>query len=120
MANPQLKDVEQIGGTYVFDIRRSHKALRLNRFLWNMIHADYRTNYSVNPQLAMSAAGLSQSERALVRNQDWLGLVQYGACFFVVEKFGRVVGKTNLQIYASMRGESFEEFLATRKVPESR
>lgn len=120
MANPQLNGIEQIGGTYVFDIRASNKALKLNRFLWNMINADYRTKYLEDPELTMMAAGLNETERSLVRNEDWLGLVRHGACFFVVEKFGRVAGKTNLQIYAMMRGESFEDFMATRRVPESR
>jgi hypothetical protein len=120
MANPQLKDIDQIKGTYVFDTRTSNKALRLNRFLWNMIQADCREKYLANPQLAMSSAELNDAEKNLVCTEDWLGLVQYGACFFAVEKLGRVLGKTNLQIYATMRGESFEDFMATRRVPESR
>jgi hypothetical protein len=31
--NPQLKGVENLEGTYLFDLERSSKALRLNRFL---------------------------------------------------------------------------------------
>jgi len=30
--NPQLQGIEDIEGTYVFDVRQSVKALRLNRF----------------------------------------------------------------------------------------
>ena len=55
-----------------------------------------------------------------MRERDWLGLVRYGVNFFVLEKFARLVGKSNLEVYAAMRGESFEEFLATRRVPEAR
>lgn len=118
--NPQLKGIEQIEGTYAFDIRTSNKALKLNRFFWNMIRAEWRDRYTADPEAVMREAGLNEVEKSLVRNEDWLGLVQYGACFFVIEKFARVVRKTNLEVYAMMRGETFEEFMQTRRVPESR
>jgi len=118
--NPQLKGIENIEGTYAFDIRTSNKALKLNRFLWNMIRAEWRDRYKADPEAVMQEAGLNDTEKNLVRTEDWLGLVQYGACFFVIEKFARVVRKTNLEVYAMMRGETFEQFMATRRVPESR
>jgi hypothetical protein len=37
----------------------------------------------------------------------------------VLEKFARVQKMSNLQVYASMRGETLDEFLQTRRVPES-
>jgi protocatechuate 4,5-dioxygenase alpha chain len=40
-------------------------------------------------------------------------------CFFVLEKFARVVKITNLGMYASMRGETLEVFLKTRRVPDA-
>ncbi|HLU18963.1 MAG TPA: protocatechuate 3,4-dioxygenase [Pusillimonas sp.] len=118
--NPQLEGIEQIEGTYAFDIRTSNKALKLNRFFWNMIRAEWRDRYKADPEGVMQEAGLNETEKELVRKEDWLGLVQYGACFFVIEKFARVVRKTNLEVYAMMRGETFEQFMATRRVPESR
>jgi hypothetical protein len=54
-----------------------------------------------------------------VRRQDWLGLVRHGVSFFVLEKFARVQKMSNLRAYARMRGETLEEFLKTRRVPES-
>lgn len=118
--NPQLKGIEDLEGTYPFDIRTSNRTLKLNRFLWNMIRAEWRERYKANPEALMEEAQLTETEKELVRREDWLGLVQYGANFFVLEKFARVVGKTNLEVYALMRGETFEEFMQTRRVPESR
>jgi protocatechuate 4,5-dioxygenase alpha chain len=118
--NPQLQDIDQLAGTYVFDLRVSNKALSLNRFFWNMIGADYRARFLADEEQAMETAGLSDAEKALVRARDWLGLVQHGANFFVVEKFARVVKMTNLEVYALMRGESFEDFMKTRQVPDAR
>jgi hypothetical protein len=52
--------------------------------------------------------------------QKAIDAIQNGANFFALEKFARVVKMSNMQVYAIMRGESFEEFLATRQVPDAR
>ncbi len=118
--NPQTEGLEDLFGTYVFDLRTSYRALKLNRFLWSMIGGTARERFLTDEEAAMDSAGLSETEKALLRARDWLGLVQHGANFFVLEKFARVARKTNLEIYAIMRGETFEEFLQTRRVPECR
>ncbi len=118
--NPQTEGLEDLFGTYVFDLRTSHRALKLNRFLWSMIGAPARERFLADEDLAMTEAGLSETEKSLLHQRDWLGLVQHGANFFVLEKFARVARKTNLEVYAIMRGETFEEFMATRRVPDCR
>jgi gallate dioxygenase len=37
--------------------------------------------------------------------------------FFVLEKWGAVLGVSNLHIYAAMRGQSLPEFMQTRNAP---
>ena len=117
--NPQLVGIEELTGTYPFDIRQSMKAMRLNRFFWMMRTPAARDLWLSDRTAAYDAASLTQEERALVERTDWLGLVQYGVCFFVLEKFARVVKITNLGMYASMRGETLEAFLKTRRVPDA-
>ncbi len=82
--------------------------------------AESRAEFQRDEAAACRKAGLTDQETALVRDRNWLGFVQYGANFFVLEKFARLVGETNLEVYASMRGETFDEFLATRQVPDAR
>jgi len=118
--NPQLEGAETIEGTYPFDLRRSMKALRINRFFWNFRLADHRERFLRNEEEAMREAGLTDEEQALVRDRDWLGLIRHGVNFFVLEKFARVVKMSNLEVYARMRGESFEDFMKTRRVPDAR
>lgn len=118
--NPQVQGIDDLGGTYVFDLRVSNRNLAINRFFWSMIQLDYRERYKADPQGVMTAAGLTPDEQSMVLDQDWIGLVRHGVNFFVLEKFARVVKKTNLEVYALMRGESFEDFLKTRRVPEAR
>jgi hypothetical protein len=118
--NPQIEGIEALGGTYVFDVRVSHRTLNINRFFWNMIGQAWREDYLQDPEKVMHKAELTEVEKDLVRRQDWLGLVQHGANFFVVEKFARVAKLSNMQVYAIMRGETYEDFLKTRQVPALR
>ena len=118
--NPQLEGLSDLAGTYPFDLRASHRALKINRFFWNMIRAEARQRFLADAEAAMADAGLSEEEKRLVRARDWIGLLRHGANFFVLEKFARVVRMTNLEVYAAMRGESFEAFMKTRRVPDAR
>ncbi|WP_244869593.1 protocatechuate 3,4-dioxygenase [Paraburkholderia aspalathi] len=118
--NPQTAGLENLPGTYVFDLRICNRRLSFNRFFWNMIRLEAREAFWADEESAMVAAGLTEAEKQLVRNRDWLGIVQAGVNFFVLEKWARVVKKTNLEVYAIMRGESFEDFMKTREVPDAR
>lgn len=117
--NPQLFGTESLEGTYIFDVSKSIKALRLNRFLWMHREPAFREIVIRDLDEAFTMLKLTSEERELVRNRDWIGLIRYGVSFFVLEKFARVSKVSNLHVYASMRGESLEDFLKTRKVPAS-
>ncbi|MBB5393785.1 MULTISPECIES: gallate dioxygenase [unclassified Herbaspirillum] len=117
--NPQVAGMEKIPGTYPFDLRASVHAVRLNRFFWRHREPAFRELVARDLEAAFDELQLSSEERDLVRRRDWLGLVRYGVSFFVLEKFARVVKMSNLAVYAAMRGETLEEFLKTRRVPES-
>jgi gallate dioxygenase len=118
--NPQLEGIEALGGTYPFDLERSAKALRLNRFLRGLIVPEIRQLFRENPEAAFDRAGLTGEEREMVRTRDWRALIRYGATFFALEKLARVSGVSNPQMVAQMRGETLEEFLKTRNVPGAR
>jgi len=118
--NPQLKGVEKLEGTYVFDLATSAKGLRLNRFLHGLTVAANRQLFKENLELAFDQAGLSTEERRMVRELDWAALIRYGASFFCLEKLGRVKGVSNPEMVAGFRGETLEAFLKTRRVPGAR
>lgn len=118
--NPQLEGVEDIAGTYVFDLRVSQRTLKINRFFWQMIGQRWRDRFDADPEGLMTEAGLTEIEKAMVRARDWIGLIRHGVNFFVLEKFARVAKKTNLEVYAEFRGETLEAFLETRRVPAAR
>jgi len=110
----QLQGIERLEGTYPFDFTRSVKAYRLNKFLHDLIIPAHRVKFLADQEAAFEEAGLTEEERDLVRRRDWRGMIHYGVIFFMLEKLGAVLGVSNLHIYAAMRGQSLEEFQATR------
>ena len=118
--NPQLKGVEKLEGTYLFDLATSAKALPLNRFLHSLTVAANRALFKDDPGAAFDRAGLSAEERRMVSELDWPALMRYGASFFCLEKLGRVKSVSNPEMVAGFRGETLEEFLKTRRVPGAR
>jgi gallate dioxygenase len=103
---------------YVFDLERSAKGLRLNRFLHGLTVPEKRKLFQDDPEKAMQT--LSEEEKDMVRRLDWRGLQDYGASFFCLEKLARAKGVSNPEMVAAFRGETLEQFLKTRRVPGAR
>jgi gallate dioxygenase len=105
---------------YVFDLELSSKGLRINRFLNGLTQAPKRKAFADDPEKAMQDAALTEEEKHMIRTLDWRALMNYGASFFCMEKLGKVKGVSNPEMVATFRGESLEQFLATRRVPGAR
>ena len=118
--NPQLEGIESLAGTYLFDLERSARGLRLNRFLHGLTVPEKRTLFRDQPDAAFEKAGLTDEERRMVRALDWAALIRYGASFFCLEKLARVKGVSNPEMVAAFRGETLDQFLKTRNVPGAR
>jgi len=110
----EFAGIERLPGSHPFTFARSLKAYRLNRFLHALIHPERRQRFLADPEALFAEAGLTEEERDLVRRRDWDGLIRYGCIFFMLEKLGAVVGVSNPHIYAAMRGETLEQFQASR------
>ena len=103
---------------YVFDLDRSARGLRLNRFLHSFTIPEKRKLFLENAEEAMK--DLSAEEKAMVRRLDWKAMQDYGASFFCLEKLARAKGVSNPEMVAAFRGETLETFLKTRRVPGAR
>lgn len=89
----------------------------LNRFLQQMVEPAHRAAFLADEDAALAGSGLSAAEQDLIRRRDWTGLVQRGAIFFGLEKLAAVLGLPNAVVYAGMRGETLEQFQASRNAP---
>ena len=103
---------------YAFDLERSGRGLRLNRFLHSLTSLQKRKIFQEKPEEAMN--GLTEEEKQMVRKLDWKAMQDYGASFFCLEKLARTKGVSNPEMVAHFRGESLEQFLKTRRVPGAR
>ena len=103
---------------YVFDLERSARGLRLNRFLHGLTRQDKRKLFLESPEEAMKE--LAEEEKQMVRRLDWKAMQDYGASFFCLEKLARTKGVSNPEMVAAFRGETLEQFLTTRRVPGAR
>jgi gallate dioxygenase len=105
---------EDIEGTYPFTIERSVKGFRINHFLHSLTDPKVRRAFKEDEEATLAAADLSDEERDLIRRRDWIGMIQYGVIFFMLEKLGAVTGVPNPAIYAAFKGMSLDDFQKTR------
>jgi gallate dioxygenase len=114
--NYELAGAETLEGTYPFTLAASRKAYRVNDFLHRLIIPEHRKRFVSDFEALATEYGLTDEERAMIRERKWIEMIRYGVSFFLLEKMGAVVGASNPQIYASMRGEDMETFQKTRNV----
>lgn len=117
---PQLDRSHPIPDTQVFDLGESHKGYRINKMCDSLTVEANRTAYRADEEVYMNQHGLSDSEKALVRQRDWAGLNAAGGNIYYLLKLGFVVGHGLYRMGAQMRGEAFEDFLASRKARGAR
>ena len=81
----QLDGIEEMTGTYPFDIARSVKGYRINRFLHDLVIPEHRARFLDEPETAFKEACLTEEEKELIRTRDWPGMIHYGVIFFMLE-----------------------------------
>jgi gallate dioxygenase len=104
----------ELEGTYPFTIERNVKAWRMNSFLHRIIEPDFRARFMTDFEALAEEAQLTEEEKQLLRDRNWIGMIQYGVIFFNLEKLAPVVGLGNIDVYAAMKGLSVPEFQKTR------
>jgi len=112
----ELEGAGALPGTYPFTHERSHANLRINRFLHALIQPEHRARFVNDFEALASEHGLSEEEKDLIRQRQWIEMIRRGVIFFVLEKMAAVLGVSNPEVYAAFRGESLEQFQASRKV----
>ncbi|MCB1347206.1 MAG: gallate dioxygenase [Maritimibacter sp.] len=108
---------DQLEGTHPFTHARSHAAFRINSFLHDLIVPAHRKRFVDDFDALAAERGLTDEEIALIKGRKWIEMIHYGVSFFMLEKMAAVIGVSNPEVYAAFRGETLQEFMATRKVP---
>lgn len=109
---------DDIAGTHVFTGQRSQQGLKLNRFAYSLRTAENREAYKADPDGYMDKYELTPWEKQKVLEKDWKALVEEGgASIYMLLKIGAITKDGLASVGAQQRGESLEEFIATRNVP---
>jgi len=64
----------------------------------------------------MARFGLTDAEKELIRRRDFQGLIDAGMNIYSMLKVGSATGNGLYKMGAQMRGETYEQFLATRNI----
>lgn len=110
----QLPPGTRIQGSEVFDLAQSWRGYRINKMCNALSQAHNRAAFQRDEEAFMAAHGLIEPERQLVRERDFTGLLAAGGNIYFLLKLGVVTGNGLYKMGAKMRGESYEQFLATR------
>ncbi|MBC5781353.1 protocatechuate 3,4-dioxygenase [Ramlibacter sp. USB13] len=114
MSTTQLTPGIRIQGSEVFDLANSWRGYRINKMCNALSQAHNRQSFQQDEEAFMAAYKLTEEEKQLVRNRDFSGLLAAGGNIYFLLKLGVVTGNGLYKMGAKMRGESYEQFLATR------
>ena len=111
--------MRDIPDTTLFDLRLSRRGARLNRMCTSLCDPKNRDAFKADEEGYMAKFRLSGSERELVRKRDFRALIEGGLNIYLMLKLGSVTGNSLYRMGAQMRGESYDEFLATRNIKDA-
>ena len=110
MGQPVIPD------TTVFDLRLSRRGRRLNKMCEALCSAAERDAFKRDEESFMARFSLTEEEKTLIRKRDFKGLIEAGMNIYAMLKIGSATGNSLYRMGAQMRGESYEQFLATRNM----
>jgi protocatechuate 4,5-dioxygenase alpha chain len=108
-----------IPDTSIFDLRLSRRGIRLNKMCAALCSPAEREAFKRDEEAFMARFRLTDAEKALVRQRDFKGLIEHGMNIYAMLKIGSATGNSLYRMGAQMRGESYEQFLATRNMKDA-
>jgi protocatechuate 4,5-dioxygenase alpha chain len=110
--------LREIADTTIFDLRLSRRGVRLNRMCASLCDPKNRDAFKADEEAYLSRF-LTEQEKDLVRKRDFGALIEAGLNIYMMLKLGSVTGNSLYRMGAQMRGESYEQFLATRNFKDA-
>ena len=111
--------MQEIPDTSIFDLRLSLRGRRLNRMCTALCSPAEREAFKRDEEAFMARFDLTDAEKDLIRKRDFKGLIEAGMNIYAMLKVGAATGNSLYRMGAQMRGESYEQFLATRNMKDA-
>ena len=87
----------------VFDEEASRNGLRLNKAAYSLKHPEQRELFEQDEERWMGQFGLTDDEKQLIRQRDWIALWRRGMSIYTMTKLIGVTGTPLVQIGKQMR-----------------
>ncbi|HEY6434687.1 MAG TPA: protocatechuate 3,4-dioxygenase [Acetobacteraceae bacterium] len=103
-----------IQGTTIFTGEYSQRGYRLNRMAMSLTEPANRERFRADEAGYMRAMKLTEPEIDMILRRDWPATIEAGGSIYLMIKIAGTVGQNLLQVGAKMRGQTVEQFMATR------
>jgi hypothetical protein len=87
----------------LFDESTARRGIRLNKAAYSLKDAPQRELFTSDEEAWMEQFGLTDEERDLIRNRDWIGLWRGGMSIYVMVKLSGVTNTPLPEIGRQMR-----------------
>src|SRR3954464_10107111 len=108
--------VPPLPATSIFGLRLAQRGRRLNKLCAALCSPAERDAFKRDEEAFLSRFGLNAEEKTLIRTRDFQVLIDAGTNIYYLLKIGSATGNGLYKMGAQMRGETYEQFLATRKI----
>jgi protocatechuate 4,5-dioxygenase alpha chain len=103
-------DYEDIPGTYVFNGRRCREGYYLNMFCKSLDKSKNREAFRENSAKYISSFPMTDKQRELIENRDWLGMLKVGGNIYYTFKLAIFDGLTMQHVGGMMSHMTVDDF----------
>ena len=98
----------------LFDEETARNGFRLNKAAYSLKHPEQRDLFARDEEAWMDQFGLTDEERRLIRERDWIELWRHGMSIYTMTKLIGVTGTPLVEIGKQMRERGTREVAAHR------
>lgn len=106
----EVRDYDDIPGTYVFDGQHNRIGYALNMFCMSLNEEANRDAFRADPSGYLDQYDLTPEQRAAVEDRDWLLMLQLGGNIYYTFKLAIFDGLSMQDVGGSMSGITTEQF----------
>lgn len=103
-------EYDNIPGTYIFDGQRAHSSYALNKLFFSFNEEVCRKEFDADPAAYCDKFGLTEEQKKLVLDQDFLGILRAGTNIYFMAKFCIPRGMSVQDAGAAFQGITGDEF----------